>query len=161
MQGTTPEPSGSHTLCIMFIYSWCNINRNPNKFVCVWNNEAVSMAHSILLWLETQSYWVQILVGSDVSHRGCAYTVLQTVQRHGVCSDVYGTVHYKEPLKLFDNSRAVSPFSSFAILPWLCRKQRNAIFTCNNDTCIDDRYFVVWFSWVGIYPKTSMGHIHV
>ena len=68
------------------------------------------MAHSILLWLETQSYWVQILVGSNVSHRGCAYTVLQTVQRHGVCSDVYGTMHYKEPLKLFDKSRALSPF---------------------------------------------------
>ena len=64
------------------------------------------MAHSILLWLEAQSYWVQILVGSDVGHRGCAYTVLQTVQRHIVCSDVYGTVHYKEPLKLFDRTRA-------------------------------------------------------
>ena len=54
------------------------------------------MAHSILLWPETQSYWVQILVGSDVCHRGCAYTVLQTVERYGVCSDVYGTVHYKK-----------------------------------------------------------------
>ena len=63
------------------------------------------MAHSILLWLETQSYWVQIVVGLNVSHRGCACTVLQTVQMHGKCSDVYGTVHYKEPLKLFDKSR--------------------------------------------------------
>ena len=27
-----------------------------------------------------------------------------------VCSDIYGTVHYKEPLKLFDKSRALSPF---------------------------------------------------
>ena len=115
--------------------------------------------YSILLWLEAQSYWVQILVGSDVSHRGCAYTVLQTVQRHGVCSDVYGTVNYKEPLKLFDKTRAYSlPF--FTILPWLCRKQRKAIFTWNNDTCIDDRYFVVWFSWVGLCPKTSIGHIY-
>ena len=26
----------------------------------------------------------------------CAYTVLQTVQRSGVCSAVYGTVYYKE-----------------------------------------------------------------
>ena len=68
------------------------------------------MAHPILLWLETQSYWVRILVGSNVSHRGCAYTVLQTVQRHGVCSDVYGTMHYEEPLKLFDKSRALVPF---------------------------------------------------
>ena len=58
------------------------------------------MALSILLWLITQSYWVQILVGSDVSHRGSAYTVHQTVQRHGVCSDVYGTVHYKGTLEV-------------------------------------------------------------
>ena len=163
MQGIIPELAGSqersHTLFIMFIYIWCNINRNPNKFVCVWNNEAVSMAHSILMWLETQSYCVQILVGSDVTHRGCTYTVRQTVQRNKVCSDVYGTVHYKEPLKLFE-SRALS-LHSFAILPWLCRNQRRAIFTLNNDTYIDDRYFVVWFSCVGLYPKTSMGHINV
>ena len=64
------------------------------------------MAHLILLWLEAQRYWVQILVGSYVSRRGCAYTVLQTVQRHGVCIDVCGTVHYKESLKLFDKTRA-------------------------------------------------------
>ena len=61
------------------------------------------MAHSILMWLETQSYCAQILVGSDVTHRGCTYTVLQTVQRNGVCSYVCGTVHYKEPLKLFES----------------------------------------------------------
>ena len=35
--------------------------------------------------------------GPDIRHRGCA--VLQTVQRHGVHSVAYGTVHYKEPLK--------------------------------------------------------------
>ena len=33
----------------------------------------------------------------------CAFTVLQTVQRPGVCSAVYGAVHYKEP---FDKSKA-------------------------------------------------------
>ena len=55
---------------------------------------------------QIESYWVRILVGSDVCYRGCTYTVLQTVQRPGLCSDVYGTVHYKEPLKLFDKSRA-------------------------------------------------------
>ena len=38
--------------------------------------------------------------GSNSGH-GCAYTVLQTVQRHGVYSADYGTVHYKEPLKSF------------------------------------------------------------
>ena len=36
--------------------------------------------------------------GWSVFHRGCAYTVLQTVH-----SD---TMHYKEPLKSFDMSRA-------------------------------------------------------
>ena len=61
------------------------------------------MAHSILMWLETQSYCVQILDGSDVTHRGCTYTVLQTVKRNGVCSDVCDTVHYKEPLRLFES----------------------------------------------------------
>ena len=42
----------------------------------------------------------------DVCHRGCTYTVLQTVQRPGVYSAVYGTVDYKEPLNSFDKSRA-------------------------------------------------------
>ena len=72
------------------------------------------MAHSIRLWLKTQE-----LLGSNpgrVCYRGCAYTVLQTVQMSGVCSDVYGTVHYKESLKLFDKSRAYS-LLSFTILP--------------------------------------------
>ena len=47
-------------------------------------------------------YRVRIPTGSDVCHRGCAYTVLQTVQMPVVCSAVYDTVHYKEPLKSFD-----------------------------------------------------------
>ena len=57
---------------------------------------------------------------ADISHRGCAYTVLQTVQRHGVCSAVYGTVHYKEPLKSFEIRVEHSPgfkLPSVAILP--------------------------------------------
>ena len=41
----------------------------------------------------------------DARHRVCAYTVLQTVQRPGVCSAVCCAVHYKEPLKSFDISR--------------------------------------------------------
>ena len=57
------------------------------------------MAHSYRLGLVTWGYQGRIPVGMDICHRGCAYTVLQTVQRHGVCSDAYGTVHYKEPLK--------------------------------------------------------------
>ena len=60
------------------------------------------MAHSYRLGLVTWSYQVRIPVGSDICHRGCAYTVPQTIQRHGVHSVVYGTVHYKEPLKSFE-----------------------------------------------------------
>ena len=48
--------------------------------------------------------WFRIPAGSDVCHQGCAYTVLQTVQKLGVRSVVYGTVHYREPLKSFDRS---------------------------------------------------------
>ena len=54
------------------------------------------MAHSFWLWLETQTemYWVRVLVGSDGYHRGFAYTVLQTAQGPGVCSqcDIIMTV---------------------------------------------------------------------
>ena len=32
------------------------------------------------------SYQVRIPVGPDIFYRGCAYTVLQIVQRHGVYS---------------------------------------------------------------------------
>ena len=60
------------------------------------------MDHSYRLWLLTWMYQARIPVGSDISHRGCAYTVLQTVQRHGVYSAVYDTVHYKESLKVFE-----------------------------------------------------------
>ena len=47
-------------------------------------------------------YQAGILVGPGICDRGCAYTVLQTVQRHGVHSAVNGTVHYKEPSKSFE-----------------------------------------------------------
>ena len=58
------------------------------------------MAHSYRLGLVT--YQVRIPVGPDICHRGCAYTVLQTVQRPGAYSAAYGAVHYKEPLKSFE-----------------------------------------------------------
>ena len=55
-------------------------------------------------------HWVQMRGSNpgrwDVRHRVCAYTELQTVQRPGMRSAVCGTVHYKEPLKSFDMSRA-------------------------------------------------------
>ena len=66
------------------------------------------LSHSVRLCHETQRYCFRIPAGSNVCHRGCAYTVLLTVQRNGVCSAVYGAVHYKEPLKSFDKSRALS-----------------------------------------------------
>ena len=57
------------------------------------------MAHSYRLVLVTLGYQVRKQIGSDICHRG--YTMLQSVQRHGVYSAAYGrpTVHYKEPLK--------------------------------------------------------------
>ena len=65
------------------------------------------MAHSYRLGLVT--YQVRIPVGPDICHRGCAYTVLQTVQRPGVYSAAYGTVHNEEPLKSFEIRVGHSP----------------------------------------------------
>ena len=78
------------------------------------------MAHSYRLGLVTWGCHVRIPVETDICHRGCAYTVLQTVQRHGVYSAAYGTVQYKEPLKSFEIRVGHSPGSglpSVAILP--------------------------------------------
>ena len=89
------------------------------------------MAHSYRLGLVTCVYQVWIPVGTDICHRGCAYTVLQTVQRNGVYSAAYGTVHYKEPLKSCEIRVGHSPsfgLLSVAILPWLCSKRSKAIF---------------------------------
>ena len=77
------------------------------------------MAPSIRLWLETQKYRVRIPAGSDICHRGCAYTVHTNVQMPEVYSVVYGTVPYKES---FSHSIRVgrSPdfgFPSVAISP--------------------------------------------
>ena len=89
------------------------------------------MAHSYRRGLVTWRFQVWIPVGPDICHRGCAYTVLQTVQRHVMYSAAYGTVHYKEPLKSFEIRVGHSPgfgLPSVAILPWLCRKRRKTIF---------------------------------
>ena len=78
------------------------------------------MAHSYRLALVTWGYQVRIPVGTDICHRGCAYTVLKTFQRHGVYSAAYGTVHYKEPLKSLEIRVGHSPglgLPSVAILP--------------------------------------------
>ena len=77
-------------------------------------DQAGLMAHSTRLWLETKKrYWVRIPAESDVCNRGWAYKVVQAVQRHTVCSTVYGTVHYKEPLKSFVKSSSQSRLRSF------------------------------------------------
>ena len=80
-------------------------------------------------------YQVRIPVGPDICHRGCAYTVLQTVQRHGVYSAAYGTVHYKEPSKSFEIIVGHSPALGF-LLSRYCHdcagsdvKQYSYIFT--------------------------------
>ena len=54
------------------------------------------MAQSYRLGLVAWTYQVRITVGSDICHRGCAYTVLKTVQMPGVYCAAYGTVHYSE-----------------------------------------------------------------
>ena len=78
----------------MFVLHRCSIILLPAQ-----------VADLVSLWLETQMHRVEIPAGSDICHRGCAYAVFQTVQRTGVYSAVYVTVHYKEPLKSFDKSR--------------------------------------------------------
>ena len=58
---------------------------------------------------------VRIPAGSDICQRGCAYTVLQTVQRPGVYSAVYNTVRYKEPLTSVDKSTGIFPAAGFLL----------------------------------------------
>ena len=69
----------------------------------------MTMAHSIRLWLETRftgfESWFGRMFVIEVGHIQCSK--LDCVcDVCGLCSDVYGTVRYKEPLKLFDKSRA-------------------------------------------------------
>ena len=63
------------------------------------------MAYSVRLWLETHMYWVRIPADQIFE---IVVVHMQSVQRHGVCSAVYATVHYREPLKSFEKSRAYS-----------------------------------------------------
>ena len=93
--------------------------------------EPAPMADSYRLGLVIWRYQVRIPVGPDICQRGGAYTVFQTVQRPAVYSAVHGTVHYKAPLKSFEIRVVHSPgfgLPSIAILPWLCKKRRKAIF---------------------------------
>ena len=47
----------------------------------------------VLVMAGSNPSWVECL-----SSGACAYRVFQTVQRTGVCSSVYGTLHYKKNL---------------------------------------------------------------
>ena len=78
------------------------------------------MAHSYRMGLVTLRYQVRILVEPDICHSGCEYTAFRTVERHGVYSAVYVTVHCKESLKSFAIRVEHSP---------MYRKRRKAIFT--------------------------------
>ena len=118
------------------------------------NDHLLCIAHSLLLqtrclfalyflpiymWLILSSCGSKLrgsLLGSKLGRvgfcqRGCAYTLLQFVQRPGVCNAFYGrpTVHCKEPLKSFNKSRTEFRFPSVALFPLLCRNWREAIFT--------------------------------
>ena len=110
-------PTFHHLVTILFLW-WYSLWPDP-------------MAHSYRLGRVIWWYQVRIPVGQDICHRGCAYTVLQTVQRPGVYSAAYGTVHYKEPLKSFEIRVGHNPgfgLPSVAILPWFSRKRRKTIF---------------------------------
>ena len=83
--------------------SCSNFARKLKKIMCFvyLSDRPAPMTHSYRLWLVTWKYKVRIPVGPEIFHHGCAYTVLQTVQRHGVYSGAYSTVHFKELLKSF------------------------------------------------------------
>ena len=93
---------------------------SPFFFIC-WNvflnTRPDLMTHLYRLGLVTWSYQLRIPVGPDICHRGCAYTVLQAVQRHGVYSAVYETVHYKKSFEIRVGHSAVFGLPSVARLP--------------------------------------------
>ena len=67
----------------------------------------VPMTHSSRLELVT---WGTMLESRPGRIFGCAFTVhIQTVQRPGVYSAAYSTVHYYEPLKSFEIRVGHSP----------------------------------------------------
>ena len=116
------------------------------------------MARSHRLGLVTWGYQVRIPIGTDICHSGCAYTVLQTVQRPEVYSTVYGTVHHKEPLKSFEIRVGYSPgfgLPSVAILPWLCRKRRKAIFIHCSQCTPSQHCLNVWLILAITLPENT------
>ena len=77
-------------------------NHNIYTYIDPSSPPSIEVSHLYQLGFVTWRYQVQIPVGTDICHCGCAYTLLQTVQRPGVDSAAYDTVHYKEPVKSFE-----------------------------------------------------------
>ena len=86
------------------------------------------MAHSVRLWLETQRYWVRMAAESDVCHRGCAYTVFQTIQTPAVPFMILCTIKNPWSHPIREGHSPDFGFPSVVTLPWLCRQRRKAIF---------------------------------
>ena len=115
------EHSCKTVLCIYICKRYC---LGSHSLLCLYYICYKAGPHSVKVV-------VRITSASDVCHRGCAYAVFQTVHRPGLCSVVDGTVHYNNPLKLFErveNSPELG-LSSVAILPWLYRKGFKTILT--------------------------------
>ena len=104
--------------------------------------------------LVTRRCQVRIPVKPDICHRGCAYIVLQTVQMNGVYSAAYGTLNHKEPLKSFKiivGNRPGFELPSVAILPWLCRKRRKALFTHSILQIQQTNTLFVFIRWISCH----------
>ena len=101
--GPTLRQHWASMSCGLVCKSHWNRDIDPALVQIFWHQ--APMACSFRLWLGSQKYWVRIPVGSDVCHRGSAYTMLQNFQRPGVYIAVYGSVHYKKNWS-FDKSRA-------------------------------------------------------
>ena len=113
------------TVCTGYCYISTNIN-------CGWNvvlklvHRLPTLAQYLLMFAEiVRFYWVRVLAGSGICHRGCAFTVLQTMLSMVYCALI------KKPWSHWIRVGHSPDFGlpSVAILPWLCRKRREAIFT--------------------------------
>ena len=118
---------------VIFIYlrfysdqgiKWHSDTTHSNLFFFFVPKWPTPTAHSYRLGNITWRYQVRIPVGPDICHRSCAYTVLQTVQRHGVYSAASGIVHYKEPLKSFEMRVGPTFISGFLLSRYCLNVQK-------------------------------------
>ena len=104
-------------------------------------------------------YQVRIPVGQAICHRSCAYTVLQTVQMHGVYSAAYDTVHYEELLKLFEIRVGHSPgfgLPDVAILPH-CAERDVKQYSLHFTSCANAK--TTFLYQIRIYAKSTCVHV--